>query len=269
MAFYETHEEQRFCWADLRTADTSAAKQFYGDLFGWEYDELLGTDETGLYYLATLDGLRVAGLAELTTPQIQSELPAYWNSYVCVKNLGDCLSRCMELGAATMMDIVEIANLGSMAMLREPDGASFSLWQPEEHFGLQVMHQSGSACRFELVSMKVEASIKFYGSAFGWQAETSDDEPAYTKLRRALPAEGEDLVGGMMAIQPDWGDVTPNWAEYFQVDSVDATLAKVLDLGGEALHEPIDISNERLLALRDPQGGVFALLEATGSQQGN
>lgn len=67
-----------------------------------------------------------------------------------------------------------------------------------------------------------------------------------------------------MKIEPDWGEVSPNWAVYFKVDSVDESLALALNLGGEALHDPIDMPNERLITLRDPMGAAFALQEMTG-----
>ncbi len=158
---------------------------------------------------------------------------------------------------------MNVHDLGSMTMVREPQGASFSLWQPRNLRGMETMHQPGAACWFELVTNDVDASVQFYGSAFGWKAAVDSHEPAYTNLSRAEAGAEEDWVGGMMKIEPDWGGVLPNWAVYFQVDKVDAAFAQVLELGGEALHDPIDIPNERLITVRDPQGGVFALLEST------
>ena len=34
------YEPGQFCWVELSTNDTAAAKAFYGELFGWTYDEM-------------------------------------------------------------------------------------------------------------------------------------------------------------------------------------------------------------------------------------
>ena len=77
MAFYETHEEQRFCGADLRTADTSAAKQFYGGLKGWDFKDMLMPDGRIMYTVARLNGYDVAGMSELMPEQIKAGMPAF------------------------------------------------------------------------------------------------------------------------------------------------------------------------------------------------
>ena len=264
MAIYDSHASHRFCWADICTPDRITAKLFYGGLFGWEFQDLFMPGGVYFYTMITMEGHNVAGMNELQPEQVEAGMSAYWNSYVCVKDVRASLANCLELGAEVLYEAVNILEIGSMAMLKAPGGATFSLWQPREHKGMQVMNQPGAACWFELVSNDVSASAKFYESAFGWKSTSDLNEPAYTNLMRPEAAEGEELVGGMMKIEQEWGDVSPNWAVYFLVDSVDDSLAQALNLGGEPLHDPIDIPNERLITMRDPMGGVFALQEITG-----
>ncbi len=64
-----------------------------------------------------------------------------------------------------------------------------------------------------------------------------------------------------MKIQPEWGEVHPNWLLYFQVESVDASVNLALELGGESLHEAMDFPYGRLITLKDPQNGIFGLME--------
>ena len=141
MAFYETHEEQRFCWADLRTADTSAGKQFYGGLLGWDFKDMLMPDGRIMYTVARLNGYDVAGMSELMPEQIKAGMPAFQNSYIRVEDVRASLAQCLELCAQLMNDAIDIPNAGSMAMVMEPNGALFSLWQPAEHVGMQVRNQ--------------------------------------------------------------------------------------------------------------------------------
>ena len=74
-------------------------------------------------------------------------------------------------------------------------------------------------------------------------------------------AADDGNVGRMMKIQPEWGEVHPNWLLYFQVESVDASVNLALELGGESLHEAMDFPYGRLITLKDPQNGIFGLME--------
>jgi predicted enzyme related to lactoylglutathione lyase len=51
----------------------------------------------------------------------------------------------------------------------------------------------------------------------------------------------------------------PNWLTYFGVEDVDASLAKLAELGGRKLAGPIDIQIAKLAVVADPQGAVFAI----------
>jgi len=67
-------------------------------------------------------------------------------------------------------------------------------------------------------------------------------------------------MGGMMKIQPEWGEVPPNWQSYVIVPSVDASAAKATELGGSIMAPPMDIPNMgRFAVLVDPQGAVISV----------
>ncbi len=214
-----------------------------------------------MYTMARLDGYNVAGMSELMPEQIEAGMPAFWNSYVCVEDVRASLAKCLELGAQMMMDAVDIPEAGSMAMVKEPHGALFSLWQPKTHIGMQVRHQTGAACWFELDTHDVDASAAFYGSAFGWTTAKDPNNRAYTLFNKGGALAEEGSVKGMIKILPEWGEVRPNWRVYFQVESVDASSSQALELGGAAWHEAMDFPYGRLITLQDPQNGVFALME--------
>jgi predicted enzyme related to lactoylglutathione lyase len=68
-----------FSWIDLQTDDLDGAKRFYGDLFGWDYDDI-PIGDGAVYSMAQLQGRRVAGLGE----RQDESIPPHWNCYVTV-----------------------------------------------------------------------------------------------------------------------------------------------------------------------------------------
>ena len=60
-----SHPPGTVSWADLATRDAGAAKQFYSDLFGWDYEDIPTGD--GDYSMARIGGLEVAALSRRPT----------------------------------------------------------------------------------------------------------------------------------------------------------------------------------------------------------
>ena len=57
-------------------------------------------------------------------------------------------------------------------------------------------------------------------------------------------------------------EMPANWLTYFHLDDVDAGLERVRELGGEVMREPTDSPYGRFAPVRDPQGGVFSLIQS-------
>ena len=113
-------------------------------------------------------------------------------------------------------------------------------------------------CWNELQTKDLTVASEFYASLFGWTAKTAEGMMggAYTEFRNAArPA------AGMLEIQPDWGEVPPNWAVYFAVTDCDATLEQARTLGAKVDVPPMDIAGVgRFAVLQDPQGAHFAVI---------
>jgi len=73
---------------------------------------------------------------------------------------------------------------------------------------------------------------------------------------------GEEMAGGMMQIQKEWGDVPPHWGVYFAVNDCDASTEKAESLGAKILMPPTDIPEVgRFATIQDAQGAVFNILK--------
>jgi predicted enzyme related to lactoylglutathione lyase len=121
-------------------------------------------------------------------------------------------------------------------------------------------------CWIELATSDQAAAKNFYTSLFGW---TADDNPMgpgqfYTMWR----LNGKDIGGGY-TLFPDQVavGVPPNWLPYVAVQSTDAALEKVKQLGGNVIAGPIDVQEYgRMGILSDPTGAVLAVWQAKQQQ---
>jgi predicted enzyme related to lactoylglutathione lyase len=247
-----------FCWPELSTTDQKGAVGFYRALFGWEVNEQpIGPTET--YSIFRLRGRDVA--AAYTTRVEEKGVPPHWGSYVSVTSADDAAKRAVELGATVFAPPFDVMDAGRMAVLQDPTGAVFHVWQPNRHVGTRVQREPGALCWTELATRDTKAAEKFYTQLFGWNAKTgTDGGMEYTEFSVPGAAAG----AGMLAMQPEWGNVPPHWTPYFQVADCDATVAKATSLGGTALVPATDIPNVgRFAMLQDPQGAVFAIIKMT------
>jgi uncharacterized protein len=237
-----------FSWVDLQTTDQEAAKSFYADLLGWEYDEIpVGDGAT--YSMAKLQGHSVAAIGGVQG----DDMPPHWNCYVTVESADASADRARELGATIIAPPFDVFDAGRMAVLQDPQGAILSVWEPKENIGAGLVNVPGALNFNDLVSPDVEASAAFYRELFGWQIE---EIPASDGQYWSITNNGR-LNGGMLPLIPGGH---PAWNLYFAVDDVDAAIAKADELGGGTVMGPMDIPNgTRFAILRDPQNAVFSV----------
>jgi uncharacterized protein len=259
MTEFTRHEPGSFSWAELATTDAAAAKKFYTSLFGWTFvDSPAGPDM--IYTRLQLRGKDVGALYEQQKEQREQGVPPNWMSYVTVESADATAAKAKELGGTVMMQPFDVMELGRMAIIQDPTGAVFSIWQPRAHYGVQIRDEPASLCWNELNTRDTAGAQKFYTGLFGWKPKT-DPAGRYTEWRR-----GETSVGGMIAIQPEWGPMPPNWMPYFAVADCDATAKKAESLGGRTMMPPRDIPEVgRFAILRDPQGASFAVIKLKAS----
>jgi predicted enzyme related to lactoylglutathione lyase len=231
-----------FCWVDLVVEDTSAAKTYYGDLFGWDYDD---SDD---YAIASLDGRAVAAIAPLP----DASMPPHWNCYVSVEDADATAARAAELGATVLMPAGDAGDSGRLAVFQDPQGAVLSVWQPARHPGAGLVNAPGALAWNDLLTPDPNASAAFYRDLFGWEiAEIAEGQ--YWSV-----ANGETKNGGLMAMPPGGH---PAWNLYFATADTEAAMARAGELGGQVVMGPMDVPGGRFAILRDPQNAVFSVLD--------
>jgi predicted enzyme related to lactoylglutathione lyase len=247
-----TYTPGTFCWTDLATTDQEGAKAFYGALFGWEAtDSPIG--EGVVYSSMSMGGKDVAGIAPQPEQQRQAGIPPAWNSYVSVESADAATEKAKQAGASVHAEAFDVFTLGRMAVVQDPQGAFFMVWEPKDSPGAALVNAPGALCWNELASPDMDASGRFYGELFGWTTEPIEGmEMPYETIKTA--AGGTN--GG---IRQKMEEEPPYWLVYFGTEDVEAGVARVTELGGRQVFGPIDIGAGKIAAVQDPQGAVFAL----------
>lgn len=257
-----SHAPGTFSWTDLATTDAAGAKAFYGELFGWELEDM-PVPEAAPYTMARIDSKVVCAMYERTAEQPG---PPAWLSYVTVDDADATASRAAELGATTISEPFDVMQAGRMAVLQDPTGAVFAVWQPGDSIGAELVNDAGAMTINQLNTGDPEAAERFYSELFGWRFDDlveakatesrADGEEHYWGIYN-----GERLNGGMMPLAQAGPGAPPAWVVFFTSTDLDASIARLGELQGQVMAGPMAIGEGRIAVAQDPQGAVFALFE--------
>ena len=252
----ERYEPGTFCWVDLATTDPAGAKAFYGELFGWEAEDM-PAGEAGTYTMLYMSGDEVCALYELEAERRELGIPPHWFSYVSVEDADATAARARELGGTVFGEAFDVLDSGRMAIVQDPTGAVLAAWQPRAHIGARRINDPGCLTLNQLNTHDPEQAAGFYRDLFGWEISQVVDEPPYWGIEN-----NGWLNGGMMRMPDDAQGVPSHWLVYFVAEDLDAAATSIGELGGTVTIPPMSVPPEgRILVARDPQGAVFALFE--------
>jgi uncharacterized protein len=275
------------CWVDASEPDPEAAAEFYGGLFGWEFDDVMPPRSERRYSIARCEAtgssifdtsgvLHSGDIAALRSIPEAAPQTAMWNTYFWVESADESASKVRDAGGGVVTEPFDFLDLSRVAVCTDPEGATFSVWEAKEHKGAHVVNDPGSVNFNSLNTRDVEGAKSFYGSVFGWQTLALDwgaemwTLPGYgdylegyhpdlrTQMAEAGAPEGfEDVVATLNPIADDQPDTPPHWSVTFAVDDADATAAKASELGGKVIVPPFDAPWVRMTVIGDPQGATF------------
>ena len=250
------HAPGTFSWAELATSDQGGAKQFYTTLFGWTaHDSDMGGGQS--YTVLKQGGKDVGALYTMKPEMAQHGVPPNWASYVSVESADAAAATARRLGGKIIMEPFDVFDMGRMAIIEDPTGAPFAVWEAKKHIGAGVLNENGALTWNELLTRNPKQAAAFYTGLFPWKAETMPmGNMDYTLFKR-----GEANAGGLFEITPEMGPMPANWSVYFQVEDTDATAAKAVGLGAKVIVPPTDVPNVgRFATIQDPQGAVFSFI---------
>ncbi|QNE73739.1 VOC family protein [Streptomyces finlayi] len=241
------------CWVALSTSDIPAAKSFYAALFGWRCE----TDPRAEAGGSTVARLGEAAVASLGPVPRTDRSPA-WTVFFSTGDTDTTVERVTSAGGTLLAGPMDVFEQGRSALVADPEGAVFSLWQPRTFAGAERLNDPGALGWVELSTRDTVEALAFYPSVLGWTVNAAE---SYTHWG----VDGADF-GGMMAMDERFEpEVPPYWLPYFVVTDVDSTAATALSAGGDLLLAPISIPDgPRIAVLRDPQGATFGIHKSYG-----
>ncbi|WP_305128899.1 VOC family protein [Streptomyces longispororuber] len=236
------------CWADAALPDVEAGKRFYGDLFGWTFDEGAGAERG--YYTAAYSADR--GVAALAPGR------AAWTVHVAVQDTYAAAERTLAAGGRILAAPVSDGTVATVARAAGPEGAPFGLWQPGSHQGFERTGAPGTLCHVELRTPVPAASDPFYEGVFGYL--TDERAPGVRDWHPRTPPEpGAPGLARLYA-----PGEAPRFLLHFGAAGVAAGCWDATRLGARVLVAPHDTPYGRSAVLVDDQGAEFALWEPFG-----
>ncbi|WP_318202878.1 VOC family protein [Streptomyces sp. SCL15-4] len=233
----ETYGEGVPCWVDAQLPDVEAGKRFYGELFGWTFQEAYGSSVWAL-----LGEDRVAALA----PKTDGRMPTVWTVSFATPDAAALARRITAAGGRMITDPYPAGGLGTAALAADPEGAVFGLWQPGGHRGFGRRRAPGTFVWAELYTRDTASANTFYGDLFHDALFGPGAAPDFgrAEVTEVFPAE-----------------MPPHFVAHFRVTVLDDALGTVRRLGGRVQAPPFETSYGRVAVVTDNQGASFALLQ--------
>ena len=111
-------------WSELLTTNVAAAKSFYGELFGWQFED--APMENMTYTVVKANDDEVAGI--MAMPEgAPAGMPPVWGLYVTVDNVDAAAEKATTLGAEIHLPPQDIPQVGRFCVLQDPQGAFISI----------------------------------------------------------------------------------------------------------------------------------------------
>jgi predicted enzyme related to lactoylglutathione lyase len=256
MPTFTKHAPGSFCWMELGTTDQNAAKKFYSDLLGWTVADMpMGPGE--FYTIFKLNGHDAA--AAYTLRKEQAGAPPHWMLYIASDDVDASTRRASELGAKVFAQPFDVFDIGRMAVLADPTGAMFSIWQAKKHIGVGIKDEDGAFCWADLSTPDVERVRDFYSKLFGWELVAGEKDPSgYLHIKN-----GEQFIGGVPPASHRDPNAPPHWLLYFATSNCDNSVNKAKQNGAKVFYGPVSMENVgRFAVLADPQGAVFSVFQS-------
>lgn len=252
----ETYQRGKLVWLDLITADLAGARRFYGSLFGWTFAEL--GDGAGAYTLAYKAGFPVSGMVERTALK-DKERKARWIGFMSVADVRGSAAIVESKGGKVLIEPRQVPARGEMAVVADPDDAPFGLINSSSGDPADELGPAGDWIWSLYQSADAGSAAAFYQDLAGCEVVEADP---VGQAPHFLLVSGDYARGSVVEIPAERSGLRPDWLYFARVDSVAASLAQAVALGGKVVMEPRpDVLSGRLAVITDPSGAPLGLME--------
>lgn len=245
-----------FVWYELNTSDLAGAEAFYKAVLGWNTEPMPGDMP---YIIGQVGKAGVAGMMNIPAEAKAMNVPPHWAGYIYSADVDAQTQSVGSEGGRVYREPADIPNVGRFSVVSDPQGALFMLFNPRSDDEREMAPDGaqGTVGWRELYATDWEKAFDFYARQFGWvkdQAVDMGDMGVY----QTFTADGVP-TGGMMNKMPHMPQ--PVWGYYFNVDGLDAGIARVTANKGQVVNGPMEVpGGQWIVNCVDPQGAHFSLL---------
>jgi predicted enzyme related to lactoylglutathione lyase len=243
------HDDGMPSWVDVMVANEEQhhdLRAFLTALFDWEWT--LGTEETGFYAMATVNGAPVMGLG-----QMEGATGAA-TTYFSTSSVEDSIATATAGGATLVMPAMSVMDAGTMAVLLDPSGAPFGLWQPDQFPGFGVQFEPNTPGWFDHVSADPQRDGEFYETLGGHQLTTLDGD-------MRILQNGEQWYASISYAQ---GAESAQWKPLYIVDSLERVHETVPRHGGTIVIAEMPVPGTTICVFAEPVNGTLMTVMRAG-----
>jgi predicted enzyme related to lactoylglutathione lyase len=238
------HHQGKFVWFDLLTDDVSLAKNFYGELFGWDFKK------RGSYTVILNNGQAIGGMVKVQ-PKEGEKGTARWIPLLSVDDVDQAVAFVQKAGGTIHEGPVDMPKRGRGALINDPREAPLLLLHSLGGDPPDRDPPLGSWLWIELWTDTPEDSLRFYEELGDYNSFT--ERKGYWILER-----DEKWRGGIRSVPHEEGFKTCCWIPVVRVSDATATSQKAQDLGGQVLFPPRDTNDGGSVSLiEDPAGALL------------
>ena len=257
-------------WYELMTPDPGGVAPFYRAVFGWDTQGQSASTPTGHPYwmIGRAEGGHAGGVLLLTEDmQVAGGRPG-WLTYFEVEDVEATVAKATSLGAKVWLPPMKM-DVGTMAMLGDPQGASFYVMdptpppdRPDAQSDVFAPNTPGHSWWNELQTKNEPAATRFYTELFGWSAANAmpmGDRGEY----RFVESDGK-AIGAINPWMPEWMGVA--WLPYFGVADIDAARDAARNTGGTIRHDIHEVpGGDFIFTATDPSGAPLGVVGKRGA----
>jgi predicted enzyme related to lactoylglutathione lyase len=243
-------------FAQLLTPDLARAKQFYGGLFDWTFQDIQASPAA--LSKATVDDQAVALLIQQDMPA-SGRLHPGWLFFFSVQDVGAADGLAVQHGGKLLFGPRDTQDLGVESVLADPQGAVFGILARRGGDQGDYLGDPGEWIWSSLITTDPDAAAGFYQSVFNYDVFAMPDAAEAGHL---LLASGNTARGSINPLPTNLTGARAHWIDYVRVEDATATANRAAALGGRILVAPHpDRRGGNVAVIADPMGAVLGLLE--------
>ena len=257
----DVHLQGRWVWAELMADNVETEKQFYGEVFGWQY-ETYGTGRDA-YTLIRVDGQPIAGIVHYAKPA-EADRSARWLAFMSVADVERAAEQAATSGGKVLVPPSRLAGRGVVAVLKDCEGAIFGLIHATGGDPADVLPPYNAWFWIELWAKDRSAMADFYRPIGAYTIEPQEDAGDRPEIR--LVAGGYPRAA---VLELERKDLPSTWLPYIRVEDLQQTLARIEQAGGSVVVPPSPtIRNGKVAVFLDPLGAALAVAQWTEEDDG-